>query len=333
MQSKMRVAVFSAQSFEKPYLLTSSESTGIEYEWIERPLTMETVHLARGCEAVAAFVLDDLSESVLSALKSDGVGLVCLRAAGFNNLDVHAGHRLGMAMARAAAYSPNAVAEHAVTLLLSVIRKPCVASARLKTGDGRLDGLLGFDLQGKTVGVVGTGRIGSQFARIMRAFGCHVLAYDVVESVACLADQIVYTDLDSLLAKSDIVSLHCLLCEETRQLLDAQRLQQMKRGSILINTARGDLVDTQALIQLLTTGHLAGAGLDVVEHEASLFFADHRAQGVSDSLLSQLLSLPNVMVTPHQAFFTVEALMNIAQATVSNILGWREGEIPFVNRL
>lgn len=329
----MQVAVFSTQAFERPYLQTAAQGSDIHWRWLNERLTPQTAPLAAGCQAVAAFVLDDLGEPSLSALQAQGVKLVCLRAAGFNNLNVSAGHQLGMAMARAAAYSPSAVAEHAVTLLLTLVRKPCLAQARLPGGDGRLDGLLGFDLNGKTVGVIGTGRIGSRFARILHAFGAQVVAHDLVSNPELVALGIRYTSLEALLADSDVVSLHCPLCDDTQRLLNRTQLQRMKPGALLINTARGGLVDTAALIDLLRSGHLGGAGLDVVEGEQSLFFADHRDQGVTDAQIAQLLALPNVIMTPHQAFFTHEAITNIAQATVANLTGWQQGDIPLPNRL
>lgn len=333
MNKPLRVAVFSTQNHDLVYLGTAAKEDDIEWCWFEESLTVETAALAQGCDAVCCFVLDDLHEAVLTQLKACGIGCICLRSAGFDNLDIAAGHRLGMSMARAPAYSPSAVAEHAVTLLLTLIRKPCLARARLPNGDGRLEGLLGFDLNGKTVGVVGTGKIGHRFATIMLGFGCRVLAFDLYPNAALIEQGVIYTDLNTLLMQSDVVSLHCPLCAQTRHLLNDETLGLMKKTAILINTARGGLVDTQALLSCLQQRKLAGAGLDVVEQEQTLFFADHRQQGVVSPIIAHLLALPNVLITPHQAFFTHEALSNIAQATVDNLLGWQNALIPETNRL
>lgn len=329
----MNVAVFSTQEFDQVYLTQADQQSAISWRWLNESLTPETAHLAQGCEAVCAFVLDDLHEPTLNALNQLGVQLIVLRSAGFNNLDVAAAHQLGLTVARAAAYSPNAVAEHAVTLLLTLIRKPCVAQARLKQADGRLNGLLGFDLKGKTIGVIGTGRIGSQFTQIMLAFGCRILANDVIENASLIQAGVQYTNIENLLAQSDVVSLHCPLSNDTRQLLDRQRLAQMKPGALLINTARGGLVDTEAMISCLESGQLSGVGLDVVAGEESLFFSDHGHEGIINTAIAQLVNMPNVIMTPHQAFFTHEALTNIAQATLANLQGWKTGTIPESNRL
>lgn len=329
----MHVAVFSTKSFDKEYLTAAAKDTNINWRWLSESLTSQTLHLATGCDAICAFVLDKLDAQTLHEIAQQGIQLVCLRAAGFNNLDVNAGHQLGLTMARVASYSPNAVAEHAVTLLLSLARKPCISHANLRLGDGRLDEIVGFNLQKKTIGVIGTGRIGEQFARIMRAFGCHILAHDITPNQSLIDIGIDYTDLEPLLRNSDIVSLHCPLSPETHHLLNRERLQLMKSGALLINTARGGLVETEAMIDLLKNHHLGGAGLDVIEEEESLFFSDHRADGISNQNIATLLALPSVMMTPHQAFLTKEALTNIAQETIANLLGWQNGNIPTINRL
>ncbi len=270
-------------------------------------------------DAVCAFVNDRLDAEVLRALQGRGVRLVVLRSAGFNHVDLAAAAALGIAVGRVPAYSPHAVAEHAVALVLALNRKIHKAYARVREGNFALDGLLGFDLAGRTVGVVGTGQIGTVFARIMAGFGCTLLAHAPVQAPACLALGARYVPLPELLAGSDIVSLHCPLTPDTRHLIDAAALAQMKRGAMLVNTSRGGVIDTRAVIRALKTGHLGSLGLDVYEEEGDLFFRDLSGEVLRDDVFARLLTFPNVVITGHQGFFTEEALAAIAQTTIDNL--------------
>lgn len=251
-----------------------------------------------------------------------GTRLIALRSAGFNHVDLAAAQRLGLTVARVPAYSPHAVAEHAVGMILALNRRLHRACNRTREGDFSLDGLLGFDLAGKTVGVVGTGQIGQVFARIMAGFGCRLLAFDPFPQAAL---GVTYVPLPALLAQSDIVSLHCPLNADTHHLIDASALASMKMGAMLINTSRGGLIDSPALIDALKSGQLGHLGLDVYEEEADLFFEDRSADVLQDDVLARLLTFPNVIVTAHQAFFTREALAGIADTTLANAAAWAAG--------
>ena len=251
--------------------------------------------------------------------------MIALRSAGYNHVDLAAAHALGLAVVRVPAYSPHAVAEHGVGLVLALCRHLHRAYNRTREGDFSLHGLTGFDLHGRTVGVIGSGQIGEVFARIMSGFGCHILAYDPYPNLAIEALGGRFVELDELLAQSDIISLHCPLNEATQHLINARSLARMKRGAMLINTGRGALVDTPALIEALKSGQLGYLGLDVYEEEADIFFADRSDQPLQDDVLARLLTFPNVIITAHQAFLTREALAGIAQTTLSNIAAWRAG--------
>lgn len=272
------------------------------------------------------FVNDTVDAAVLERLADGGTRLIALRSAGFNHVDLAAAARLGVTVVRVPAYSPHAVAEHAVALILALNRRLPRAVARTREGDFSLNGLLGFDLHGKTVGVIGTGIIGSVFAKIMMGFGMHVLAH----SVPPYNDELIafgarYVELDELLRHADIVSLHCPLLPSTHHLINAQTLARMKHGAMLINTGRGGLVDAQALVDALKSGQLGHLGLDVYEEESGLFFEDHSDLPLQDDVLARLLTFPNVIVTSHQAFFTREALAEIAHTTLLNIEAWHAG--------
>ena len=247
------------------------------------------------------------------------IRLIALRAAGFDNVDLGAAATHGIAVARVPAYSPHAVAEHTFGLVLSLVRQIPRAFDRVRAGNFSLDGLVGFDLAGKTIGIVGVGNIGSVVARIAAGFGCAVLAYDPVRRPDCEAAGVVYVGLDELLGRSDIVSLHCPLNADTRHLIDAPALSRMRRGALLINTSRGAVIDTQAVIEALDRGQLGGLAVDVYERERGLFFEDRSGQPLDDPQFIRLLQFPNVLVTGHQGFLTVEALRNIAEATIANL--------------
>lgn len=321
----MRIILFSSQNYDRESFLAANPGHGFELHFQQSPLRPDTAALAMGFEVVCPFVNDDLSRPVLEQLAAGGTRLIALRSAGYNHVDLAAAHALGLTVVRVPAYSPHAVAEHAAGLVLALCRHLHRAYNRTREGDFSLHGLTGFDLHGKTVGVVGSGQIGQVFAQIMRGFGCQVLAYDPYPNPAIEALGGRFVGLDQLLAESDIISLHCPLNEATRHLVNAGSLQRMKRGAMLINTGRGALVDTPALIEALKSGQLGYLGLDVYEEEAEIFFADRSDLPLQDDVLARLLTFPNVIITAHQAFLTREALAAIAGTTLDNIGAWRQG--------
>jgi D-lactate dehydrogenase len=321
----MRIILFSNQTYDRDSFLAANHGHGFELHFQQTQLRLDTVALAMGFEVVCPFVNDDLSRPVLEHLAAGGTKLIALRSAGYNHVDLAAAHALGLAVVRVPAYSPHAVAEHGVGLVLALCRHLHRAYNRTREGDFSLHGLTGFDLHGRTVGVIGSGQIGEVFARIMSGFGCHILAYDPYPNRAIEALGGRFVELDELLAQSDIISLHCPLNEATRHLINADSLERMKRGAMLINTGRGALVDTPALIEALKSGQLGYLGLDVYEEEADIFFADRSDQPLQDDVLARLLTFPNVIITAHQAFLTREALAGIAQTTLANIAAWRAG--------
>ena len=321
----MKIAMFSTKSYDKTTFERANRAHGHEITFLEPRLLPETAPLAAGHGAVCAFVNDELSAEVLRSLKEHGVELLALRSAGFNHLDLEAADELGFTVARVPAYSPHAVAEHAVALILGLNRKVFRAYNRVREGNFSLEGLLGFDLHGRTVGVIGTGRIGQIFAGIMRGFGCEVLGYDPYpdrDAETVLA----YVSLDELFARSHVISLHCPLTPETRDLIDAEAISRMRDGVMLINTSRGRLVDTSAVIDGLKSGRIGHLGLDVYEEEEALFFQDLSGQVIQDDVFSRLLTFPNVLVTGHQGFFTQEAVINIAETTLANVTAFATGE-------
>ncbi|KVZ42766.1 2-hydroxyacid dehydrogenase [Burkholderia ubonensis] len=322
----MRVILFSSRQYDDDSFTAANRQFGYRLHFQSSHLDAETAILAHGYEAVCPFVNDTVDAAVLERLAEGGTRLIALRSAGFNHVDLAAAERLGITVVRVPAYSPHAVAEHAVALILALNRRLPRAVARTREGDFSLNGLLGFDLHGKTVGVIGTGIIGSVFAKIMMGFGMHVLAH----SVPPYNDELIafgarYVGLDELLRHADIVSLHCPLLPSTHHLINARTLAQMKHGAMLINTGRGGLVDAQALIDALKSGQVGHLGLDVYEEESGLFFEDHSDQPLQDDVLARLLTFPNVIVTSHQAFFTREALAEIAHTTLLNIEAWHAG--------
>ncbi|MFB4392999.1 MULTISPECIES: 2-hydroxyacid dehydrogenase [unclassified Pseudomonas] len=321
----MRVLLFSSQHYDQESFSQAANGSALELHFQPARLTLDTSPLAQGFEVVCAFINDELDAQVLQRLASGGTRLVALRSAGYNHVDLDAATRLGLTVVRVPAYSPHAVAEHAVALILALNRRLHRAYNRTREGDFTLHGLTGFDLHGKTVGVVGTGQIGAAFARIMAGFGCQLLAYDPVPNPELLALGALYLELPELLRRSHIVSLHCPLNEHTRHLINAQSLAQLQHGAMLINTGRGALVDTPALIDALKSGQLGYLGLDVYEEEAQLFFEDRSDLPLQDDVLARLLTFPNVIVTAHQAFLTHEALHAIASTTLENIVHWAAG--------
>lgn len=317
----MKVAVFSTKRYDRQFLEEANSGTH-ELRFFEPHLTEETVSLAHGFDAVCVFVNDTVNGAVLEALAAGGVRLVALRCAGFNNVDIPAATRLGIGVVRVPAYSPHATAEHTVALMLALNRKTHRAFNRVREGNFSLEGLLGFDMHGRTAGVIGTGKIGAIVTRIMTGFGCHVLAFDPYKNPECEKIGVTYTSLDELLANSDIVTLHSPLTAENHHLINAGSLAKMRDGVMLINTSRGGLIDTQAVIDALKSGKIGYLGLDVYEEEADIFYEDLSASIIPDDVFSRLLTFPNVLITGHQAFFTRNALQNIAATTIENLSEW-----------
>lgn len=323
----MKVTVYDAKPYDRDYLQRANGATRIQWHFQEFRLNSDTARLCGDAQAVCIFVNDRGDRAALEQLQRCGVRLIALRCAGFNNVDLNAARELGLRVVRVPAYSPNAVAEHTVALLLTLNRKIHRAFNRVREHNFSLNGLVGFDIAGTTVGIVGTGKIGRIAAQIFRGFGATVMAHDPfpAQAWACEND-IRYAALDELLATSDIVSLHLPLTRETHHLIGAQAFARMKPGAYLINTSRGKLVDTAALIATLKTGKLGGIALDVYEEEEGIFFEDFSDKTLHDDVLSRLLSFPNVLITSHQAFFTHEALSEIARVTTENILRFSRGE-------
>lgn len=324
-ETPMSVAVFSTKSYDKRYLTEANRRHGFDLRFFEEGLNPRTAALAEGCDAVCAFVNDNVNSDTVERLAGRGVQLIALRSAGFNHVDLAASRRHGLAVVRVPEYSPHAVAEHCVGLILALNRKIYRAHNRVRESNFSLVGLLGFDVYGKTVGVIGTGTIGTRFAEIITGFGTRVIAVDPYPNARCLEIGVTYHSIDEVLAKSDIVSLHCPLTPETRHLLNAERLSKMKDGVMVINTSRGALIDTPAVIDALKSGKIGYLGLDVYEEEADLFFEDLSEQVLQDDVFSRLLTFPNVLITGHQAFFTEEALIEIADTTLENISEFAHG--------
>jgi D-lactate dehydrogenase len=315
----MRVAVFSTKPYDQGFLLAAAGASGHDFDFFEARLSRETVTLAEGYPAVCAFVHDQLGGTVLHALAAGGTRLVALRAAGFNNVDLAAAAEVGIRIGRVPAYSPHAVAEHAVALILGLNRRTHRAFNRVREGNFALEGLLGFDLHGRCVGVVGTGRIGTEFARIMAGFGCRLMAYDPYPNPAMTALGARYVDLPTLFAEADIIALHAPLTPETHHLVDRESLRGVKPGVMIVNTSRGGRIDTEAAIEALKDGRIGYLGLDVYEEEEGLFFEDLSQDIIQDDTFARLLIFPNVLITAHQAFFTEDALRRIAETTIENI--------------
>ena len=318
----MKLAFFDTKSYDVPGFDRYAVPAGIEIKYYEPNLNRDTVTLANGFDAVCVFVNDTVDAEVVEKLYHMGVKAIALRCAGFNNVDIKACEGK-LRVFRVPAYSPHAVAEHAMALLLTVNRHTNKAYIRTRDFNFSLAGLTGFDLQGKTAGVVGTGKIGRIFADICKGFGMHILAYDKYPAPD---SGLTYAELPELLRQADVISLHCPLTDETRHMIDAGAIASMKPGAVLINTSRGALVDTEALIEGLRSRKVGAACLDVYEEEADLFYEDRSESIIEDDTLVRLISMPNVIVTSHQAFLTKEALNHIAAATVENLLKFERGE-------
>jgi D-lactate dehydrogenase len=316
----IKVAFYDTKPYDREAMQATAGPEGIQWSFHDFRLNAATASTAAGAEAVCVFVNDSVDRPCLEQLAKSGIRLVALRCAGFNQVDLKAARELGITVTRVPAYSPHAVAEHAVALLMTLNRKIHRAYNRVREHNFSLSGLVGFDLHGKTVGILGTGKIGQCTAQIFRGFGTHILAHDPFPALEwAAAHEVEYTSLERLLKESDVISLHMPLTPETHHLLDRDRLALAKPGAYLINTSRGKLVDSMALVESLKSGHLGGVALDVYEEEEGIFFEDHSGEVLQDDTLALLLSLPNVLVTSHQAFLTREALHEIARVTVGNL--------------
>ena len=312
----IKVAFFDAKAYDKPSFDRYGSLQDVRFKYLETKLNEDTVDLARGCDAVCVFVNDTVNAAVIDRLYEYGVRLIALRSAGYNNVDLQAAFGK-IHVVHVPAYSPYAVAEHAIALLLTSVRRIHKAYNRTREFNFSLNGLTGFDFHGKTVGVVGTGKIGRIFIDICRGFGMNVIAYD---RFPAKDSGITYVSLEELLEQSDIISLHCPLTDGTRHMINAEAIGKMKKGVVIVNTSRGALIDAEALLEGIKARKIGAACLDVYEEEADVFFEDRSGHILNDDLLSRLISMPNVIVTSHQAFLTEEALNNIAETTVSNIL-------------
>lgn len=325
----MKIAFFDAKPYDKPSFEKYGQEKGIKFKYFETKLNEDTVDLAKGFDGVCAFVNDTINDVVIDKLNEMGVNVLALRCAGFNNVDMK--YAFGkIHVFRVPAYSPYAVAEHAMALLLTSIRRIHKAYIRSRDFNFSLSGLTGFDLHGKTVGIIGTGKIGRVFVDICRGFGMKVLAFDKFPAEGLdNGDTIRYAELDELLASSDIISLHCPLTDETHHMIDAEAIEKCKKGVVIINTSRGALVDAAALLEGIKSRKVGAACLDVYEEESDLFFEDNSGHILEDDILARLISMPNVIVTSHQAFLTEEALENIAETTVMNIVDFEKtGQCP-----
>ncbi|SHM53719.1 2-hydroxyacid dehydrogenase [Ruminococcus flavefaciens] len=318
----MKVAFFDTKPYDTPSFEKFGKENGIKFKFYETKLNEDTVALAKGCEAVCVFVNDTVNSAVIDKLEALGVKILALRCAGYNNVDVQ--YAKGkLRVVSVPAYSPYAVAEHAMALLLTSIRRVHKAFIRTRDHNFSLNVLTGFDLHGKTVGVVGTGKIGRIFINICRGFGMNVIAYD---KFPAKDSDIEYVELDELFSRSDIISFHCPLTDETYHMIDEKSVEKLKKGVVIVNTSRGALIDAEALLEGIKARKIGAACLDVYEEEKNVFFQDFSGHIIADDTLARLISMPNVIVTSHQAFLTEEALSNIAETTVSNLIACHKGE-------
>ena len=323
---KTHIAFFDTKPYDRQFFDIANQKHNFIIHYFESRLNPDSAALAKGFDAVCAFVNDDVSTEVVNKLAELGIKLIVMRCAGFNNVDLNAANAHGITVARVPAYSPHAVAEYTLGLILALNRHLPKAYNRVRDGNFTINGLLGFDLYGKTIGVVGTGKIGKTFIELLQGFGMNVLAYDPYEDQDLKDRKLcTYVPLTEIFEKSDIISLHCPLSPENMHMINHSTIAQMKKGVMLVNTSRGKLIDTSALIDALKARKLSGAALDVYEEEAGYFFEDNSAGGIADDILARLLTFPNVLVTSHQAFFTVEALTNISDITLQNVKDFEDG--------
>jgi D-lactate dehydrogenase len=333
LESKIKTYFFDTHSFEKKHFCEANLDAAHEFNFFEGKLTEKSAILAKDYPCVCAFVNDHLDENVLKILAQNGTKLIALRSAGYNHVNLAAAKKLGLKVVRVPEYSPFSVAEHAVALILTLNRKIHKAYNRVREGNFSLEGLVGFDLHGKTVGVIGTGKIGKAFIRIMKGFGCHIVAFDKFPDQQFAKEMgFHYAGLEQVLISSEIISLHIPLSQDTRHMIDQKSLELMKRGVMLINTSRGALIDTMSLISALKLGHVGSAGLDVYEEEENYFFNDLSSQVLEDDVLVRLMTFPNVVLTSHQGFLTSEALTKIAQTTLLNMSQFESNE-PLTNEV
>ena len=326
----VKIAVFSSKPYDEESLLAANKVAGLEFTFFEARLDLFTAVLAKGHTAVCGFVNDTFSAEVLEQLHAQGIKFIALRCAGFNQVDLHKAAELGIQVTRVPAYSPHAVAEFALCMILTLNRRIHRAYNRIRSGNFTIDGLLGFDLHGKTVGVIGTGKIGVVFATLFQGFGVKVLGFDPYPNPAFTEAGGHYVPLEELLASSHIISLHCPLSPATHHIINDDTIAQMKRGVMIINTSRGALVDAKAVIKGLKSGQIGYLGLDVYEQEAEFFYENFSEQVIVDDVLQRLTTFPNVLITSHQAYFTDTALQNIADTTIGNLTAFEKGE-PLVN--
>lgn len=324
----MKIAVFSTKTYDEEFLQDANQHFGHELLFFEARLQGVTARLAEGCEGVCVFVNDHLDADVLRALSEHGTRLIALRCSGFNNVDLVEAERLGMTVARVPTYSPHAVAEHTVGLMLALDRRLYKAYNRVREGNFNLEGLLGGELFGRTAGIIGTGKIGAIVAKILNGFECRLLVYDVTHNPDVESLGARYVDLDELCRESDIITLHCPLVPGTYRIINEDSLAQMKDGVMLINTSRGKLIDTEAAIRAMKSGKIGALGLDVYEEEADMFFEDLSAQVLQDDVFARMLTFPNAIITGHQAFFTRPALESIARQTLQNATAFEQGRRP-----
>lgn len=323
----MDILFFSAQPYDIQYFNQANQQGEHRFRFLDAPLNEDNTALIKEETAVCVFVNDEVNAAVINILQEKGVRLIALRCAGFNNVDLKAAAAAGIKVVRVPAYSPHAVAEHAVALLLALNRKIYKSYNRVRDGNFTLNGLEGFDLFGKAIGVVGTGNIGAVFCRIMLGFGCKVYAHDIYEHEELVEAGVKFVSLNTIFAQSDVISLHCPLMESTRHMINANSIASMKMGVVLINTSRGGLVDTAAVVAALKNGHIGALGIDVYEQEEHLFFQNLSGSIIQDDVLSRLTTFPNVLVTAHQGFFTKEALTQIAEVTLNNIRSFEKSEM------
>jgi D-lactate dehydrogenase len=328
----MKIAVFNTKSYDQDYFEKYASSTTYSFSFFETALNVDTATLTTGFNVVCVFVNDNVDKNTIEVLSKNGIKLIALRCAGYNNVDIKAAKSQNIKVVRVPAYSPEAVAEHAVALILTLNRKTHKAYNRVREGNFSLKNLIGFNLYGKTLGIIGTGKIGQTFCRVMSGFGCNIVAFDIVQSQELINIGVTYVPLDDVFQKADIISLHCPLNPHTKHLINEQSINLMKEGVMIINTSRGALIHTADVIKGLSSKKIGYLGIDVYEQEENLFFEDFSEQIIPDDLLLRLSSFPNVLITSHQAFFTKEAMDEITTTTLANINAF-EKNLELVNEV
>ncbi len=323
----MKVAVFGTQFYERDYFKKYNSNNKHELVFFEKPLNTTTADFAKGFSAVCVFVTDRIDKKCIEKIEKLGVKLIVLRSAGFNNVDIESAKANNVKVLRVPAYSPQAVAEHAVALILTLNRKTHKAYNQVRDNNFSLQHLMGFNLFGKTIGIVGTGKIGRAFCNIMLGFGCKIMAYDIKENDDLKQKGVQYKTFDELLSKSDIISIHCPLKPKTRHLFDKKAFDKIKKGMMIINTSRGEIINTEDAIEALKSGQIGYLGIDVYENERDLFFKDYSQSIIQDDIFERLLSFHNVLITPHQAFYTHEAVTEIAKITLKNFSDFEENRV------